>query len=299
MLRAAAGEGSLPAAKALYDLVGEHEPLVHCLDRELRSGGRRLREAVGTVGALGPRAAALAPVLREALSGPDGETATPALDADPALAEALRHVTEDATTVVAALDSVFARAEQNSWSPWSAVRAARTTALLGPAGRPLTSRLKTLLDHPVQVPAAVLALTAVTEPASLDRTALASTVLRSAEQKADPTGACDALEALGVAALTADHLRRLSALADGDGDGDARIIRSGVEDRIIRQDEAFRNRARALVTTFTTPGRTDDRNRQDLWIKSIELIPALQLTARHVSYSAGSSVFGQQPEGLG
>ncbi|MER5908486.1 hypothetical protein ABT150_52355 [Streptomyces mirabilis] len=123
VLRAAAGEGSLPAAKALYDLVGEHEPLVLCLDRVLRSGGRRLREAVGTVGALGPRAAALAPVLREALSGPDGETATPALDADTALAEALWHVTEDAAAVVAALDSVFARAEQNSWSQWSAVRA--------------------------------------------------------------------------------------------------------------------------------------------------------------------------------
>lgn len=249
VLRAAAGEGSLPAAKALYELVGEHEPLVQCLDRELRSGGRRLREAVGTAGALGPRAAALAPALREALSGPDGETVTPALDADTALAEALWRVTEDAAAVVAALDSVFARAEQNSWSQWSAVRAARTTALLGPAGRPLTPRLKTLLDNPVQVPAAVLALTAVAEPAPLDRAALAGAVLRSAEQEADPTGACDALEALGVAALTADHLRRLSALADGD----ARIIRSGVEDRIIRQDEAFRNRARALVTTFTAP----------------------------------------------
>nr|WP_168514641.1 hypothetical protein [Streptomyces sp. S1D4-11]QIZ00232.1 hypothetical protein HEP87_48425 [Streptomyces sp. S1D4-11] len=33
---------------ALYDLVGEHEPLVQCLDLELGSGGRRLREAVGT-----------------------------------------------------------------------------------------------------------------------------------------------------------------------------------------------------------------------------------------------------------
>ncbi|MFB7438795.1 hypothetical protein ACFC01_10725 [Streptomyces mirabilis] len=141
------------------------------------------------------------------------------------------------------------RHAQNSWSQWSAVRAAGTTALLGPAGRPLTSRLKTLLDNPVQVPAAVPALTAVAAPASLDRTALASTVLWSAEQEADPTGACDALEALGVAALTADHLRRLSALADGD----ARIIRSGAEERIIRQDEALRNRARALVTTFTAP----------------------------------------------
>jgi hypothetical protein len=244
VLRTAAGQGSLPEAKALYDLVGEHEPLVHCLDRELRSGGRRLREAVGTAGALGPRAAVLAPALREALSGPDGGTVTPALDADTALAEALWRVTEDAAAVVAALDSVFARAEQNPWSQWSAVRAARTTALLGPAGRPLTSRLETLLDDPVQVPAAVLALTAVAESASLDRAALAAAVLRSAEQEADPMGSCDALEALGAAALTADHLRCLSALADGD----ARVIRSGVEDRIIRRDETFRNRARALDT---------------------------------------------------
>ncbi|QIY75572.2 hypothetical protein HEP84_47720 [Streptomyces sp. RLB1-33] len=47
VLRAAAGKGSLPAAKALYDLGGEHEPLVQCLDLELRSGGRRLRGGRG------------------------------------------------------------------------------------------------------------------------------------------------------------------------------------------------------------------------------------------------------------
>ncbi|MFE9168832.1 hypothetical protein ACFYNZ_04765 [Streptomyces kebangsaanensis] len=257
VLRTVAGQGSLPAAKALYDLVGEHEPLVDCLDRELRSGGRRLGEAVGTAGALGPRAAALAPALREALSGPDGATVTSALDADTALAEALWHVTEDATAVVTALDSVFARAEQSPWSRWSTVRAARVTALLGPAGRPLASRLETLLDDPVQVPAAVLALTAVAEPASLDRTALAAAVLRSVEQEADPMGACDALEALGAAASTADHLRRLSVLADGD----ARVVRSGVEGRIIRQDEAFRNRARALVAAFAAPPSPDATGR--------------------------------------
>ncbi|MFC9632203.1 hypothetical protein ACFTY8_23680 [Streptomyces mirabilis] len=49
--------------------------------------------------------------------------------------------------------------------------------------------------------------------------------------------------------MTADHLRQLSALADGD----ARIVRSGVEERVIRQDEALRNQARTLVTTFTAP----------------------------------------------
>lgn len=167
----------------------------------------------------------------------------------PALAEALWRVTGDADAVVAVLDSVFARAEQNPWSRWSAARAARATVLLGPAGRPLTARLEAALDDPARAPAAVLALTAVAEPASLDRTALAEAALRSAEADADPKGACDALEALGPDALNDGQTRRLAALADGD----ARVVRSGVEDRVIRQDEALRNRARALLTTCPDP----------------------------------------------
>ncbi|MET9388517.1 HEAT repeat domain-containing protein [Streptomyces sp. NPDC002928] len=244
----AAERGVLPAAKALYDLDGEIAPLLHCLEQDLRRGASQLREAARMAGALGPRAAALAPALREALSGTDGDT-TPALDTDTALAEALWRVTGDADEVVAVLDSVFARAEQNAWSRWSVVRAARATALLGPAGRPLTARLEATLDDPAQAPAAVLALTAVDEPASLDRTALAESALRSAESDADPAGACDALEALGPDALNGDQTRRLAALADGD----ARVVRSGVEDRIIRQDEALRNRARVLLTACTDP----------------------------------------------
>ncbi|MFJ3891352.1 hypothetical protein [Streptomyces rubrogriseus] len=239
----AAEQGVLPAAKALYDLDGEIAPLLHCLERDLRRGAGRLREAARTTGAVGPRAAALVPALREALGGMDGDS-TPALDTDTALAEALWRVTGDADGVVAVLDSVFARAEQNPWSRWSVVRAARTTALLGPAGRLLAARLEVALNDPVQAPAAVLALTAVAEPASLDRTTLAEAALRSAESDADPAGACDALEALGLDTLTDDHARRLAALADGD----ARVVRSGVEDRLIRQDEALRNRARALLT---------------------------------------------------
>ncbi|WP_411111542.1 hypothetical protein [Streptomyces sp. c-19] len=208
----------------------------------------QLRQAARTAGALGLRATALAPALREALNGTDGDT-TPALDTDTALAEALWRVTGDADGVVAVLDSVFARAEQNPWSRWSVVRAARTTALLGPAGRPLAPRLEAALDDPARAPAAVLALTAVAEPASLDRTSLAEAALRSAESDADPAGACDALEALGPDALTCDHVRRLAALADGD----ERVIRSGVEDRVIREDEALRSRARILLTACTEP----------------------------------------------
>lgn len=243
-LRAVAAEqGVLPAAKALHDLDGEIAPLLHCLEQDLRRGAGRLREAASMAGALGPRAAELAPALREALGDTDGDT-TPALDTDTALAEALWRVTGDADAVVAVLESVFARAEQNPWSRWSVVLAARTTVLLGPAGRPLAARLEAALDDPAQAPAAVLALTAVAEPASLDRTALAEAALRSAESDADPTGACDALEALGLDILTDDQARRLAALADGD----ARVVRSGVEDRVIRQDEALRNRARTLLT---------------------------------------------------
>lgn len=155
--------------------------------------------------------------------------------------------TGDADEPVALLDSVLARAEQNEWSWWSVVRAARTTALLGPAGRSLTARLEAVLDDPVRAPAAVAALAAVAEPAALDRIALAAAALRSAESDADPAGACGALEALGAAAMTGDPMRRLAALADGD----ARVVRFGVEDRIIHQDEAVRKHARALLPAFT------------------------------------------------
>ncbi|MFB7180715.1 hypothetical protein ACFCYI_23800 [Streptomyces sp. NPDC056257] len=199
-------------------------------------------------GALGPRAAALARALREALSGTDGDT-TPALDTDTALAEALWRVAGDADAAVAVLDSVFARAEQNPWSRWSVVRAARATALLGPAGWPLAARLEAALDDPTQAAAAVLALTAVGEPASLDRTPLAEAALRSAESDAGPEGACDALEGLGPDALTGDHARRLADLAEGD----ARVVRSGVEDRLIRQGEALRNRVRVLLSACRAP----------------------------------------------
>ncbi|MFB0627709.1 hypothetical protein [Streptomyces sp. AB3(2024)] len=244
----AAEQGVLHAAKALYTLVGEPALLLSCLEQELR-GGRDLRGAAAAVGPLGSRGAALAPVLREALGRSEGDT-TPALDTDTALAEALWRVTADADGAVAVPDSVLARAEHSPWSRWSVVRAARAAALLGPAGRPLAARLEAALGDPVQAPAAVVALMAVADPASLDRTALAELALRSAEQDADPSGACDALEALGFTALTADHLRRVDGLADGD----TRVVRSGVEDRIVHQDEALRIRARRLALTFHAGG---------------------------------------------
>ncbi|MFG2813067.1 hypothetical protein [Streptomyces sp. NPDC048410] len=241
-LRTAADQGSLPAAQTLYDLIGEPAPLLRCLEEALRGGARELRDAALATGALGPQGAPLVPALRAALSGPSDDT-TPALDADTALAEALWRVTGEADEVIAVLDSVFTRAGHNAWSRWSVVRAARAAALLGPAGRPLVPRLTAALDHPTQAPAAVLALLAVADPASLDRAALIETTLRSAEWDTGALRACDALEALGTTGMTDDQLRRLATLAHGD----TRVIRSGVQTAIIYEDEAFQSRLQALT----------------------------------------------------
>ncbi|MGV9310587.1 HEAT repeat domain-containing protein [Streptomyces sp. NPDC003691] len=244
-LRTAADRGALAAAKALHELDGTAEPLLRCLDRELRSGGGRDGDAARTAAGLGPGGAVLAPALRAAFNGTG--TTGPELDGDTAVAEALWRITGDADGTVAALDSVFERAGRNAWSRWQVVRAARAAALLGPAGRPLTARLEAALGDPEQVPAVVSALLAVAGPAVPDRVALAAAVLRSAESEADPEGACRALEALGADAMTPGHLSRLAALADGD----ARTVRSGLEGRIIVQDEEFRRQARALLAAFT------------------------------------------------
>ncbi|MER8235673.1 hypothetical protein [Streptomyces sp. NPDC094049] len=244
-LKAVAERGVLPAAKALYDLTDDPTLLLRCLEQELGRGGRDVRDAARAAAELGSRGAALVPLLRGALSDPDKDT-KPALDTDTALAEALWRVMGDPDPVVAVLASVFDRAAQSQWTRWSVARAARAAALLGPAGRSLTARLEAALDDSVQAPAAVLALVAVADPAALDHASLAAAALASAESDADPVGACDALQALGGAALNGDHLRRLAVLVDGD----ARVVRSGVENGIIRQDEAFRNRARALLIAF-------------------------------------------------
>ncbi|WP_330238799.1 hypothetical protein [Streptomyces sp. NBC_00525] len=251
-LRAAARRDVLPAAQALYELTDDPAPLLRCLEQELGRNGWGLRDAARAAGALGPRGAALAPLLRGALGDPEKDT-TPALDTDTALAEALWRVTGDPEPVVAVLASVLDRASRSRWARWSVVRAARATALLGPAGRSLTAALDAALGDPVQAPAVATALLAVADPAAVNRAALASAALAAAESDADPTGACDALAALGGAALNGDRLRRLEALAEGD----ARVVRSGVEDRIIRHDEAFRDRARALLATFRGPGRPE------------------------------------------
>lgn len=246
----AADDGALPCARALHALTGDDAPLLDQLARRLTAGPREVAEAASAAAELGPRAASLAPALRAALSDPGGDPVHPVLDADTAIAAALWSIEGDATTAVAVWDSVLARTEGDTWARWTANRAARAAARTGPAGRPLTARLETLLADVATTPAAVLALAAVADPAALDRPALAAAVLDAAGTDADPAGALDALEALGVGALPADCLRRLEDLAEGD----ARIVRSGLENRIIPGDEAFRARARALLDARTAQG---------------------------------------------
>lgn len=246
VLRASAGAGPLPVAQAHFELTGETEVLLARLARELSDASGDVAWAAQVAGGLGPVAAPLASALRGAVSGKDARGTSPALDADVAVADALWRVTGDARSVVPVLDSVFVRAAGERWFRWSAIRAARAAASLGPEGRPLVPRLETLLTNPEQVPAAVLALVAVAERRSLDRRSLADLVLAAAEQAANALEACDALEALGADALTADHWRRLDDLAEGD----RRVIRSGVENRIIGTDELLRARAREVITAL-------------------------------------------------
>ncbi|MFD3453303.1 hypothetical protein ACFWVC_14100 [Streptomyces sp. NPDC058691] len=243
-LREAAGTGSFAVPRALYDLTGEAGPLLEAIAGRLEGSPYAVREAAEALGELGPVATGLAPALRSFLNPPDPrEENVPGSDAEVAVAAALWRLTHDAEAVVPVLDTVLARAAGHAWSRWTAVRAARAAALLGPAGRPLVPRLEALLDDPQQAPAAVLALLAVADPDSLDRAALAGAALSSAEWDADAEGACGALEALGADALTPDHIRRLTDLAERD----ARVIRSGLADRIIRNDEQLRLWVRGLL----------------------------------------------------
>ncbi|MDQ0842618.1 HEAT repeat domain-containing protein [Streptomyces sp. V1I6] len=243
VLRAQAPDGPLPVAEAHYELTGETDVLLARLAKELSDATGDTARAAQVAGRLGAVATELADALRGALSGADARDVSPVLDADVALADALWRITGDARTVVPVLDSVFARAAGERWFRWSAIRAARAAALLGPVGRPLVPRLEALLKDPEQVPAAVLALVVVAEEGALDHRSLADLVLAAAEQEANALEACDALEVLGVDALTAEHLRRLHDLAEGD----RRVIRSGVENRIIGADELLRARVRAVV----------------------------------------------------
>ncbi|MFK0192001.1 hypothetical protein [Kitasatospora sp. NPDC090308] len=242
-----AGAGKLLVAQALHVLTGETGPLFTAVEAALAGGARGVAEGARAAAALGPAAGPLVPALRAALGrAVDRDTArdtTPEVDADLALALALWRITGEAAEAVPVLDAVFDRCEGRRWFHWTAARAAREIAVLGPAGRPLTARLHALLDHPAQAPSAVLGLLAVADPADLDRARLAEAALHSAETRADLDTACDALRALGPAVLTPRQRDRLAALATGD----RRLSGFGAEDAVIREDEQLRTVLASLL----------------------------------------------------
>ncbi|MFH9354070.1 HEAT repeat domain-containing protein [Kitasatospora sp. NPDC017646] len=233
-LRAEAGKPFV--ARALHELTGETGPLLAAAEAALATGVRGAAEGAGAAADLGPAAARLAPALRTALGRTVDRGTRPEVDTDLALALGLWRITGEAAEVVPVLASVFDNSEGRPWFRRTAARAARDIAVLGPAGRPLTTRLEALLDDPTQAASAVLGLLAVADPAGLDRTRLAEAALRSAETRADLKGACDALRALGATTLTPPQHSRLAALANGD----RRLTVSGSDHAMIREDEQLR-----------------------------------------------------------
>ncbi|QES50983.1 hypothetical protein DEJ50_27245 [Streptomyces venezuelae] len=247
-LRVAAGtgdpEGRLAAGRALHGLTGEPGPLLAALELRLSGGAHEVGAAAAVAGDLGAVAAPLVPALRAWLERPDPAGTTPALDADAAVATALWRITGGpaaAAEAVAVLDRVLGAARAQPWFCWTAIRAARCAALLGPEARPLRARLEEMAADPEQAPAAVLALLAGGST-GLDRAALTEAVLAAAEWG----GGDEALTALTALGPDPDHpglFRRLAVLSDGD----RRVPRTALEHRLIPADERFRSRVRATA----------------------------------------------------
>ncbi|MFF1421523.1 hypothetical protein [Streptomyces sp. NPDC058280] len=237
-------EGRFAAARALHGLTGDPEPLLTVLTAELAAEDTyRIRDAAGATAELGEAAAVLLPSLRAALGKDDERRTTPRMDADLEIALALWRLTGDPDDALPVIAGVLA-ATAADWMRWTAVRAARAAALLGPAAAALRPALERGLEQPDQTPSMALALLA-TVPATQNRTRLADLVLASAEDDADPMGAVEALAVLGPEQLSEAHLHRLTALAERD----RRVWITGIEPELTRADARFQEAARALLRT--------------------------------------------------
>ncbi|MFE5587634.1 hypothetical protein [Kitasatospora sp. NPDC056531] len=232
VLRAATG---FLAARAHHTLTGDTAVLLRAAAEGL-TVPREVTEAARAAADLGAVAAGLLPALRAAVSE-DAEPTIPQLDLDIAIATALWQIAGDAEEAVTILASVLDRTAGNQlWYRGTVVRALRAVRNLGAAARPLVPRLEHLLAEPEKAPAAALALLDVADPDTVDLDQLAEAALHSAETGADVAGACEALQALGAAALSAHQRLRVAELAEGD----RRIVGFGLADSIIREDERLR-----------------------------------------------------------
>ncbi|MFF2078432.1 HEAT repeat domain-containing protein [Kitasatospora sp. NPDC058162] len=232
VLRAAAGR--LIAARAHHRLTGETGLLLAAAAEGL-TVPKDLTEAARAAADLGPAAVGLLPALRAAVSQ-DAEPTAPQLEADIAIATALQRIDGDAEAALRILESVLDRCGEQTWFRWTVLRAVQAAALLGPAARPLVPRLAGLLGDPEQAPTAVLALLRIADPDTLDRGRLAEAALDAVDAGFDPGCACEALHALGSAALSSAQRRRIAELVGSD----RRIPCHGHLESAVLEDERLR-----------------------------------------------------------
>ncbi|MET7692218.1 hypothetical protein ABZT06_30265 [Streptomyces sp. NPDC005483] len=242
------------AASALHSLTGDAGPLISVLSESLAKRGNSLDHTVTVAAALGEAARPLLPLLHTLLAEPPQSRETvPMIRAALGAAALVWELTGDEQAVLPVIQEGLAWASR-PWGQETVKRAAEVACLLGPAAEPLVPDFLSLLDDPELAPALVLALTSVRPeagtPAGPARTAPADRVLAAARPGSYARSASVVLKAcvaLGPTAFTDAQLDQIRDLADGD----RRIVGSGLQDRIILDDERFRAEARKVLRTLT------------------------------------------------
>ncbi|MER5772143.1 HEAT repeat domain-containing protein [Streptomyces sp. NPDC001985] len=242
--RAAAAEsaraaGRRAAAEALRTLTGETGPLVSALQEALAESPDP--GTARAAGELGPEGKTLVPELRRALTPRGRKRVAHQLNTDTQAALALWRLTGEAEEPVRVLGGVLAEAADGMWTRGELALAARAAGCLGAEATSLAPALEGLLDDPRQAPGALLALHSMGQPA--DPVRAAGLLLLSAELGVEWETALEALDTLGLVALTPEVTARLTALAERD----PRVVVSGPEPEIIPGDERLRARARQLL----------------------------------------------------
>ncbi|WP_042430056.1 hypothetical protein [Streptacidiphilus anmyonensis] len=257
-LQAQAGQGPLATrqavAGALHTLTGDADALVAVLSELLTQRGNGLDHAVTTAATLGQAARPLLPQLRALVAEPAQSRETvPAIRAALGAATLVWELTGDQQAAIPVIREGLSWSSQR-WGQATAKRAVEAACLLGPVAEPLVPGLLPLLDDPELAPAVVRVLAGVhpevDAPSGLARTALADRVLAAARPGTYARSAStvlEALAALGPAAFTAAQLDLIRDLADGD----RRMVGAGLQNRIILEDERFRDAARALLRMLT------------------------------------------------
>ncbi|MFI2302021.1 HEAT repeat domain-containing protein [Actinacidiphila glaucinigra] len=257
-LRARTGTGSVPdrqaAAAALHTLTGDATALLAVLGPALDEPNGPRDNCLRAVASLGEQARPLLPRLRALLAEPvENRSTVPAAEAALTAATVIWELTGDQDCVLPVVLEGLAWADQ-PWGDRVTQRAAEVAALVGPAARAAVPRLTAMLDHPDTAAAAVRALVALhpgsDRPAGVPLTELADRVLPALEPGAYLNSALTALKALaalGPTAFTPAQLERMRRLADGE----RRIVGSGIQIDIIRDDEEFRAAARTVLAGLT------------------------------------------------